>query len=902
MGKTTMLRELLGSASERGWTLLSCRPVESETKLAYAALADLLAPVGADVATELPRPQCEALEAVLLSGDIDGGDPDERAISLAFLSVLDILARSAPVIVAVDNGHRLDDPSAEVLRFVARRLLSRPVAIIVCVRAGQFTGVPLGLDHGLDPGRLSRVRLDPLSPITVGHLIVSHTGHSFSRLVLQRLITESAGNPLVALELARTLWRSGGVAAADPLPVPAQANQLVAGLMGDLSSPARNMVVAASAASRPTVDLVLAVTGEASWHAAGGQVAEDSEILEVTNGNIRFLHPLLAAAVYASSPPEQRRALHRGLAKALKDPEERARHLGRAAIPPDVAAAAALDEGAGRAWRRGDPGAAAELAELALRLTPDFPDDNGDLYRRGLDAAGYLMEAGGVAEARTVLEETLPHAAPGPARAEGLRRLALAVDESEGARAAADLFRQALDAAADLPSSAAVVQRDMAWSALRHGHLVEAVHDARRAVDLARRAGDVRLDEETSVTLALTQFLLSPWPPGESLPRPPARVDDGPGVPLGFRTGPVAAALCKWTGDAEAARRGFEQEYKWATERGRGRHPPSLLWQMSELERAGGNLAGASALADQAVAAARLSDDRSTLAGALLERGTVAVCAGRAEPGRHDLEQALDLGADSPWATMGSLAALGLLELSLGDPGGAYHHLHPATQRARSMDLGNPALLSFATDEVEALVGLGRLVEAEVLLDWYEERARSVSRTSALAMAHRCRALLLAATGDLTGATAAVEAALDTHALLHLPLDRGRALLVHGRVLRRAKERGAAQKSLEGAQGLFGEIGARLWEANAVAELTRMGRGPRVRGGLTPTEGRVAELAAVGHTNREIAALAFIAPKSVEANLSRVYAKLGVHSRSEPSAALKEIVSPEILALGGRGS
>ena len=119
-----------------------------------------------------------------------------------------------------------------------------------------------------------------------------------------------------------------------------------------------------------------------------------------------------------------------------------------------------------------------------------------------------------------------------------------------------------------------------------------------------------------------------------------------------------------------------------------------------------------------------------------------------------------------------------------------------------------------------------------------------------------------------------------------MPFERGRTLLAKGRLHRRRKEKRLADETLREALACFDELGAPDWSAKAREELGRVGRRPHAPEGLTDTERRVAELAATGLSNREVAERAFLAPKTVGNVLGRVYEKLGIHSRAELGALL----------------
>jgi len=228
-----------------------------------------------------------------------------------------------------------------------------------------------------------------------------------------------------------------------------------------------------------------------------------------------------------------------------------------------------------------------------------------------------------------------------------------------------------------------------------------------------------------------------------------------------------------------------------------------------------------------------------------------------------------------------NLSVLGFLELSLGRPAEADAYLSRAVELEQAMGVREPAYFRVVPDEVEALVALGKLDEAEALLAPFEDAGRSLDRAWAMATGARCRALVFAARGDLEGASAAADEAVRHHERLPLPFELGRTLLVRGAVQRRAKRKREARDTLTQALEIFEGLGAAAWAERTRAELARIGGRAASSVDLTPTEVRVAELVAAGSTNREVADALFVSVHTVEANLKRIYRKLGIGSRSE---------------------
>jgi DNA-binding CsgD family transcriptional regulator len=303
---------------------------------------------------------------------------------------------------------------------------------------------------------------------------------------------------------------------------------------------------------------------------------------------------------------------------------------------------------------------------------------------------------------------------------------------------------------------------------------------------------------------------------------------------------------------------------------------------LGELERAERDAIAAAEIAEQA-------GQQTLLAYAWAVRALADACRGRAREARAEAEAALALGTETQGipAVQFAIAALGLLELSAGRAEDAAERLAPLIEVVRAEQIREPGLTRFAVDHVEALVELGRLGEARELLDWYEGNAESLRRRSALAAALRCRGLLAAAAGDLDDSLRLLEQALEQHEAVPFPFDRARSLLAHGAALRRAKRKADARAALEGAVAAFDALGAAIFAERARSELARIGGRRRADGGLTATERQIAELVAEGRSNKEVAAALFVSVKTVEANLSRVYAKLGIRSRAALASSLQ---------------
>jgi DNA-binding CsgD family transcriptional regulator len=230
---------------------------------------------------------------------------------------------------------------------------------------------------------------------------------------------------------------------------------------------------------------------------------------------------------------------------------------------------------------------------------------------------------------------------------------------------------------------------------------------------------------------------------------------------------------------------------------------------------------------------------------------------------------------------------LGLVALGSGSPAAAAGRFEQAEARAAALGWGEPSVRWWTPDHVELLLELGRRGDAVRLLDTWEADAMRVEREWVLAHVGRCRGEVAAADRDLATAAALLGRAADEHEALGDAFGRARALLSLGSVRRRGRQKRAAREAIEAARESFDEIGAERWAAKARAELKRLG-GRRRYEGLTPSERRVASLAAAGRTNREVAAALYLGERTVASHLTHIYAKLGVRSRTELARRLPD--------------
>jgi predicted ATPase len=257
-------------------------------------------------------------------------------VSAAALHVFLALARSAPVLVAIDDLQWLDPPSVKVLQFVLRRIAPAHIGVLVTSRLTVSEDDRLALAEALPPACVDRLIVSPLDMSTLDEVLQSRLDTAFLGPALRRLHETSGGNPLFAIELARTLLDPDADAVpGQPFPAPSSLPELLAARLARISPSTRRVLLAASALARPTVNLVLEATARDGGTHASLDQAVDAEVVAVHGGEVQFTHPLLSSVVYAAASAEERRRLHRRLAGLVVDPEEQARHLGLSVDAPD---------------------------------------------------------------------------------------------------------------------------------------------------------------------------------------------------------------------------------------------------------------------------------------------------------------------------------------------------------------------------------------------------------------------------------------------------------------------------------------------------------------------------------------------------------------------------------------
>jgi DNA-binding CsgD family transcriptional regulator len=595
-----------------------------------------------------------------------------------------------------------------------------------------------------------------------------------------------------------------------------------------------------------------------------------AQVVERSDGWVRFTHPLLASVLY-SDLGANRTSVHARIAELVDDPLVRARHLALSKESPDADVAEALDDAARTAADRGASAVAAELAEHALRLTP--PDQRAERHRRALAAARAHHDAGEWTRAHAIATGLLAESEDDALRADALVLLA----ELESVDRAVELLDEALVAAASRPALQAEIHCRLAWAIRFRTGYVQALEHARAARELAEQLEDDMLRARAQVVQAILGWMVG----DEDAPPLPAGSDVA--AVLGGERLVQEATLAMVNTFApskrEDARARLEREYCESRERDEPRSARAL-WALAWVEFWAGRWALA---ADHAAAAHEISIQYGLeLPQDHLPIALVAVHRGQDELAEEHSTRALELaGKQFRLHPPQHLAIIGLVALSRGDPRSAVERLDEAERQAQALGWGEPTIRWWTADHVELLLELDRLDDAVRILDRWEADATRLGREWVRAHVGRCRGLIAAAGGDVEEALALLERAVGEHEAVGDPFGHARAMLALGVVRRRDRQKRSAREAIEAALDAFETLGAAGWAARARAELGRIGGRSPQGGELTPTELRLAELVAEGRSNKEIAAALFVTPKTVGTMLSRLYAKVGVRSRTE---------------------
>jgi DNA-binding CsgD family transcriptional regulator len=867
IGKTTLWLTAVEQARASGYQVFSARVGQAESVLAYAAAADLLRDVDGAILGDLPDVQRIAVDRVLLRASSEDQATDQRAVAAAFASVFERLAADAPVLIAIDDAQWLDRSSQDVVAFAARRFKG-PVALLFTERSGVEGDTTASWLQLPRPDGIERLRVGPLSLGGLHVLLSGRLGHSFPRPTMVRIAEISGGNPFFALELARAI----DVGSSNPqTALPSSLSELMRLRIGLLDRDARKLLLATACAASPTVELLAQVTG-VPIESLGE--AEAKGIVGIYGGVVRFTHPLLAQSVYTDASAAERRAMHRSLAQTATLPELRARHMALAASSADPETLRALDIAADEAAARGAPAAAAELMELAIGLGGDQPE-------RRIRAARHHSNAGDPQRARALLDRTVDTLPPGTLRATALNLLAGVHLYDDNWSEAVAVLERALDDAEDDPPLLVQTLIMLAFGQRMVSKLDDSLFYARKAVTYAEQFGDPALISRALAMSVQLNFMFGNGVDEVSLRRAvELEVPDNEAL-TPFSAGMIEGLVLAWTGQLDRAHARMVEVQRRCVERGAENDLTAVASCDALVETWRGNLAGAERLADEAME--RAEQGSGSLAIALSMRALVTAYLGREQESRAAINAALDIAkrTKSPRLAQWPIMTKGFLEVSVGKYAEALAAVQPMQRVLKAIPGTEIMTASFIPDAVEAMISLGRSEDAVPLIEALERNGRRFDRAWMLAVGARCRSMWLAAQGDVEAAAAKAHEAMAEHDRLPMPFERARTQLLLGQLQRRQRQKEGSRATLREALEAFESMGAPLWANRGRAELARAEVVPTHDLALTPSERRVAELAASGMTNKDVATALFISPKTVEANLGRIYRKLGIKTRAE---------------------
>ena len=871
VGKSALLAYVSDHVAD--WHVARAVGVESEMELAYSGLHQLCAP-WFDRLDGLPDPQHDALATVF--GRDTAPAPDRFLVGLATLTLLADVAEEQPLVCIVDDAQWLDDASAQILGFVARRLLAERIAFVCAERPGTGDGVFGGLPA------LSVAGLDDRDARA---LLLENLHGPLDAAVCDQIIAESHGNPLALLELPRT-WNvaelAGGFGFPAMHPVVGKIEQSYARRLEQLPPETRLLVLAAAA--EPLGDPVL-------LHHAAGMLgvdmsaiasAVDAGLLEVA-GRVEFAHPLVRSAAYSSAAAVDRQRVHHALAEATdpqSDPDRRAWHRAHAVPGPDEDVAAELERSAGRAQARGGFAAAGAFLERAAVLSPD-PRSRA---RRALEAAEAKRFAGAPDDALTLLGAAMD--GPLDERQEALaRRLRgqIALD----ARRPKEALEFLLDGARKLESIEPALARETYLEALRAGSIggrLDGERLRRAAAEAARDAPPSTTPRAADLVLtALAVRFTDGYVAGAELLKQGLRAvrDEDGRVEQDVRSPGFVRMLGLDLFDDETSDALAVRGVELAREKGALGVLSLALHYLSTLRSLEGELDAAQALLDEAdaitdaTAAPRIAFARLMLAGFRGDEDEVSSLVEAAQP------VSLARG-EGGVLTFGDYA-LALLYNGLGRHAAALAPAESGSARDEHF-ISTCSLLEL----IEAAARSGRRAAATSAFERLTARTQAAGTDWALGTEARLRALLTKG----PRAEELHQEAIERLGRCKIVPERARAHLLYGEWLQREGRRIDAREHLRTGHEMFDAIGMQAFAERARRALLATGlkagrRRADTRGDLTAQESQIAELARDGYSNPEIGAQLFLSPRTVEWHLRKVFTKLEISSRKDLDAALR---------------
>lgn len=872
VGKTSILDYAAEAADS--FTVMRVSGVESEQEVGFAAIHRLVLPVlsGSD---KLPSPQRRALETIL--GRIEGDPPDRFLVGLAILTLLSGAAQSRPLLCLVDDAQWIDGESADLLAFVGRRLYAENTVLMVTVRD------PV---DGRDPfAGLPDMRVTGLDPVDARQLLNSVAEGPLDSVTVDRIVSDTEGNPLALIELGRDLSSTTEAAAllpGEPLPLGRRLEEHFARQVQSLRTPVQQFLLIAAA--EPTNPGLVWKAAEALG--IPGNAAEEARVARLLNPGHAptFRHPLIRAAVYGAAPLTERRRIHSILAD-LADPSEpdtRASHRAAAVDSPDESVAAELEQAADRAQSRG--GWAARYAFLA-RSAELTPEGNVRSHRLLL-AAEAAVVAGLPSKAEALLEKARA-GLTNPAQIAQARRVeAGLLSFNKPGRVPQILLEaaerlQSLDPAAALDTFVEALQACLVSCQLTFGTTPAIVGRAA----LAAPRPKTRATPLNDAILAgfATRFSKTYDEAVPALRRVVNELTVEQALPAGLTRWAIVgnnAAADLWDADGfrqlllnleQSERRRGALDSLRITLGGLGH---CLMW-------AGDFRAAETAHSEATEISVALGEDAANWEALKVE---LFAWQGRDQ----DTRFIADLLTGEFTESVGGGVAVNLARTALAVLNLAQGRYEEALGQAVKLMFDDPCPhgSQILPEVVEASLRSGDRIPAGEAIARLRDRANASGTPWALGLLARSEALMAE-----DGAETEYERAIDLLGRTYVKTDLARAHLLYGEWLRREKRRNDAREQLRTAFELFDAMGAKAFAERARAELLATGARARRRTEdtdwhLTPQEHQIASRAALGETNQEIAEKLFLSASTVDYHLRKVFRKLSVTSRRKLAAAL----------------
>jgi DNA-binding CsgD family transcriptional regulator len=873
MGKTILLADTAGRARSAGMRVLSVTGRESESKLAFAGLHQLLRPVLSGAA-DLPGRQAQALLSALGLA-ADPVIPDPLLTGVAVLTLLSDLSERSPVLVVADDAQWLDRSSLDALGFAGSRLDAERIVLLVGARGPT---PPAGFDRGFP-----ELHLGPLSAADAGRLLDGQPRPPRGRDRAQ-VLAQAGGNPMALIELAKVVADDPAASrrwAAEPLPPTERLSAVITSRFATLPEQTQAALLLAAVADGP--DLAAAASHGAGLDARALAPAEQLGLVKVDRTGLQFSHPLVRAAIYHSAPFAQRATAHRQLAEALHDqPDRRAWHLAAAALQPDEHVASLLEATAAQARQRGGAAAAA----LAMERAAELSVDPADQARRLAAAASAAVPTGQADWVHDLADRALAVTTDPELRLTARHDAGWALAWS-GRRTAA------LSALISVAEEASRDQPALAWDALSN------------AATVAYQSGKPASREAVSRVLGLLESQGSPLAGHDACAEA-----DSHRLWIRASTDPAGSRNQLIPRLRTIADSPLEEPSLWGA--------ASAAWILDETDLAvpwlqdamqrlrapgvQGTSAGGltvlgwayidtgrwdEALEVAAEASGMAEANHMNIVAASADVITATVLALRAESGAARRHAARALAAVDP-AECGLVVArarraLGVAALADGS------YLQAFTQlRGLFSDYGTP-LHNYASylgvaDLAAAAVRAERRTEGRTIIEQALSHRNGTASPRLGQLIARARGIL----ADPAGTETWSDKELSDPAGDRWPFERAQLRLDYAEWLRRRRRINDAKPVLTQALATFRRLRARSWAQRAEAELRACGvavaDAPAERdalGELTPQQRQIVRLASDGLTNREIGDRLFLSPRTVSSHLYRSYPKLGVAGRNQ---------------------